>query len=69
LQALGLQDLPSDRVMHDIDKALQPLCGVPSVRYTGKLGHIYYVNDMAAIISQEMANPSVRKHLHFLPKL
>ncbi|KAJ7913831.1 hypothetical protein B0H13DRAFT_2232248 [Mycena leptocephala] len=68
MQALGLQDLPSDRVMDDIDKALQPLCGVQSVRYAGKLGHIYYVNDLAAIISQEMANPSVRKKLHFLPQ-
>ncbi|KAJ7048322.1 hypothetical protein C8F01DRAFT_1005416 [Mycena amicta] len=65
---LGLNDLPSDRVMDDIDKALQPLCGVQSICYSGKLGHVYYTNDFAAIIAQEMANPSVRKHLHFLPE-
>ncbi|KAJ7658763.1 hypothetical protein DFH06DRAFT_1407265 [Mycena polygramma] len=66
--SLGLQNLPSDRVMDDIDKTLQPLCGVQSIRYEGKLGHVYYVNDFAAIIAQEMANPSVRKNLHFLPE-
>ncbi|KAJ6631547.1 hypothetical protein B0H10DRAFT_1772594, partial [Mycena sp. CBHHK59/15] len=66
--ALGLKDLPSDRVMDDIDKSLQKMCGVQSIRYSGKLGHVYYVNDLAAIIAQEMANPSVRKNLHFIPE-
>ncbi|KAJ7270338.1 hypothetical protein C8J57DRAFT_1435474 [Mycena rebaudengoi] len=66
--ALGLKDLPSDRVMDDIDKALQKMCGVQSIRYSGKLGHIYYVNDLAAIIAQEMANPTISKNLHYLPE-
>ncbi|KDQ20801.1 hypothetical protein BOTBODRAFT_87505, partial [Botryobasidium botryosum FD-172 SS1] len=66
--ALGLKDLPSDRVMDDIDRSLQDLCGIQSLRYEGALGHIYYVNDMAAIIAQEMANPNVRKHLCFYPE-
>ncbi|KAJ7882200.1 hypothetical protein B0H14DRAFT_2565445 [Mycena olivaceomarginata] len=66
--ALGLNDLPSDRVMDDIDKALQKMCGVESIRYLGKLGHVYYVNDLAGIIAQEMANPTVCKNLHFLPE-
>lgn len=52
--ALGLKDLPSDRIMDDIDKALQKMCGIQSIRYAGKLGHIYYVNDLAAIIAQVM---------------
>ncbi|KAJ3738030.1 hypothetical protein EV360DRAFT_90923 [Lentinula raphanica] len=38
------------------------------VIYLGALGHIYYVNDLAGIISQELSNPSIRPHLHFLPK-
>ncbi|KAJ6521031.1 hypothetical protein B0H19DRAFT_1086555 [Mycena capillaripes] len=66
--ALGLKDLPSDRVMDDIDKALQKMCGIQSIRYSGKLGHIYYVNDLAAIIAQEMANPTTRTNLHFFPE-
>ncbi|KAJ7793620.1 hypothetical protein B0H14DRAFT_2393239, partial [Mycena olivaceomarginata] len=36
--------------------------------YSGKLGHIYYVNDLAAIIAQEMANPTTRNNLHFFPE-
>ncbi|KAF7299723.1 hypothetical protein HMN09_00978100 [Mycena chlorophos] len=68
IQVLGLENLPSDRVMNEIDKQLQPMCGIQSIRYSGKLGHVYYVNDFAAIIAQEMANPSVRKHLRFLPE-
>ncbi|KAJ7780683.1 hypothetical protein DFH07DRAFT_910197 [Mycena maculata] len=66
--ALGVEDLPSDRVMDDIDKALQKMCGIQSIRYSGKLGHVYYVNDLAAIIAQEMANPTTRKNLHFFPE-
>lgn len=50
--ALGLKDLPSDRIMDEIDKALQKMCGIHSIRYSGKLGHVYYVNDLAAIIAQ-----------------
>ncbi|KAJ7020784.1 hypothetical protein C8F04DRAFT_1213983 [Mycena alexandri] len=66
--ALGIKDLPSDRIMDDIDKGLQKMCGIQSIRYSGKLGHIYYVNDLAAIIAQEMANPTTRQNLHFLPE-
>ncbi|KAF8144692.1 hypothetical protein K438DRAFT_1902947 [Mycena galopus ATCC 62051] len=66
--ALGLKDLPSDRIMDDIDRALQKMCGIQSIRYSGKLGHIYYVNDLAAIIAQEMANPTTRTNLHFFPE-
>lgn len=66
--ALGVTNLPSDRIMDDIDRALQEVCGIESLRYKGALGHIYYTNDMAGIIAQEMANPNVCKHLHFYPE-
>ncbi|KAJ3859265.1 hypothetical protein EV359DRAFT_75674 [Lentinula novae-zelandiae] len=66
--ALGVPNLPSDRTMDDIDKELQRLCGIWSIQYQGALGHPFYINDLAAIISQEMHNPSVRPHLRFLPE-
>ncbi|KAG6847285.1 hypothetical protein H0H93_009072, partial [Arthromyces matolae] len=67
--ALGIRnDFPSDRVMRGVDTALQDLCGIGSRRYKGAFGHVYYVNDIAAIISQEMANPQIRQHLHFYPE-
>ncbi|KAG6888272.1 hypothetical protein C0992_009087 [Termitomyces sp. T32_za158] len=65
---MGLTDIPSDRIMDDIDRALQRLCGIDSIRFQGALGHIYYTNDLAALIAQELANPNVRKHLHFYPE-
>ncbi|KAJ3739985.1 hypothetical protein DFH05DRAFT_1406273 [Lentinula detonsa] len=68
MAALGVQSLPSDRTLDDIDKALQKICGIQSFRYEGKLGHVYYVNDFSAIIAQEFSNPSVRSQLHFLPE-
>ncbi|KAJ7232133.1 hypothetical protein C8J57DRAFT_1439801 [Mycena rebaudengoi] len=63
--ALGLKDLPSDHVMDDIDKSLQKMCRVQSIRYSGKLGHVYYVNDLAAIIAQVQP---MQRNLHFLPE-
>ncbi|KAJ6618918.1 hypothetical protein B0H10DRAFT_1947133 [Mycena sp. CBHHK59/15] len=56
--ALGLKDLPSDRIMDDIDRALQKM----------EIGTIYYVNDFAAIIAQEMTNPTTPTNLHFFPE-
>ncbi|KAF9000563.1 hypothetical protein BDZ89DRAFT_913239, partial [Hymenopellis radicata] len=41
--ALGLQSLPSDREMDEVDTALQKMCGIQSLKYNGKLGHIFYM--------------------------
>ncbi|KAF9062661.1 hypothetical protein BDP27DRAFT_1427641 [Rhodocollybia butyracea] len=51
--ALGLENLPSDRTMDDIDKEMQRMCGIQSIQYEGKLGHVYYGNDFPAIIAQK----------------
>ncbi|THU90801.1 hypothetical protein K435DRAFT_830076 [Dendrothele bispora CBS 962.96] len=66
--ALGVSNLPTERQMDIVDRALQNACGIKSFRYLGRQGHVYYVNDLAGIIAQEMSNPSVRKHLHFYPE-
>lgn len=50
--ALGVPNLPSDKTMDQIDKEMQCMCGIRSIRYDGKLGHVYYANDLAAIIAQ-----------------
>jgi hypothetical protein len=49
---LGLHNLPSEKVMAEIDAHLQSSCGIQSIRYSGALGNQYYVNDLAAIIAQ-----------------
>ncbi|KAL1662140.1 hypothetical protein GGF50DRAFT_59618 [Schizophyllum commune] len=69
MSAAGLGDRPpSDSTLDTVDRNLQEMCGIRSIRYSGKLGHVYYANDLAGIIAQEMANPNVRPQLHFLPE-
>ncbi|TFK46156.1 hypothetical protein OE88DRAFT_1638675 [Heliocybe sulcata] len=68
MRVLGLHYVPSQRTMKDVERALQQLCGVDSIRYSGALGHVYYANDFARLIAQEVGNPWVRPHLKFLPE-
>ncbi|KAJ3765415.1 hypothetical protein FB446DRAFT_795072 [Lentinula raphanica] len=68
LDAFGVNNAPSVDVMKSVDEYLQSLCGIHTKRYTGALGHVYYMNDLAGIIRQEMANPLIRKHLHHYPE-
>ncbi|KAJ3720040.1 hypothetical protein C8R42DRAFT_583769 [Lentinula raphanica] len=65
LNAFGIDNVPSVNVMKSIDEYLQSLCGINTTRHQGALGHVYYMNDLAGIIRQEMANPEVRKHFHY----
>ncbi|TFK20454.1 hypothetical protein FA15DRAFT_546087, partial [Coprinopsis marcescibilis] len=60
--------VPSTRSMKRVEQMLQKLCGIPTLRYKGALGNVYYVNDMHRIIAQEFANPCVRPHLHLFPE-
>ncbi|KAL1714355.1 hypothetical protein EV715DRAFT_209819 [Schizophyllum commune] len=68
LRAMGMEGVPSDRLMDELDSRLQRMCGIETLRCEGKLGHVFYMNDLAGIIAQEMANKSVRDKLHFYPE-
>ncbi|KIK49825.1 hypothetical protein GYMLUDRAFT_253531 [Collybiopsis luxurians FD-317 M1] len=68
LKVNGVSDVPSVKTMKSLNAALQKMCGIDSLCYKGALGNIYYVNSMAQIIAQEMANPKVRPKLHFYPE-
>ncbi|KAJ7751599.1 hypothetical protein B0H16DRAFT_1839904 [Mycena metata] len=68
LKVNHVDDVPSVKSMQTINLALQKICGIESIPYDGALGHRYYVNSLAQIIAQEMANPKVRPHLHFYPE-
>ncbi|KAJ7590368.1 hypothetical protein C8J56DRAFT_859767 [Mycena floridula] len=69
LEIMGVNHVPSIQAMKKIEVALQESCGIKTIRYDGPLGHIYYVNSLADILGQEMANPRVRPHLNFYPEL
>ncbi|KAI5990253.1 hypothetical protein EDD15DRAFT_2453804 [Pisolithus albus] len=68
LSISGVDNVPSTRLLKDIDSSLQSQYGIPSVRYEGALGHIYYVNHLPSIITQEMANPRIRPHIRHYPE-
>ncbi|KAK7007081.1 hypothetical protein R3P38DRAFT_3325555 [Favolaschia claudopus] len=68
LKVNEVDDVPSIKQMQKINLALQKVCGIETIAYDGALGHKYFVNSLAQIISQEMANPRVRPHLHFYPE-
>ncbi|KAF8481505.1 hypothetical protein JB92DRAFT_2764984 [Gautieria morchelliformis] len=69
LKVNGIDNVPSVRGMKTLNSTMQHLCGIDSIKYTGALGHKYYVNNLAQLISQqEMANPRVQPWLHFFPE-
>ncbi|KAI0311059.1 hypothetical protein OF83DRAFT_1177947 [Amylostereum chailletii] len=68
MSMFGISNLPSVGVMKALDADLQDLYGIRSIRYDGALGHPYYVNNLADIIAQEMANPRVHPHLRHYPE-
>lgn len=51
LQMNGVQEIPSVYQVKRLGAALEKLCGVETKKYTGSLGHTYYVNTIASHIS------------------
>ncbi|KAF8985623.1 hypothetical protein BDQ17DRAFT_1187623, partial [Cyathus striatus] len=64
-QFLGNEGVPNRSTMKSVEHFLQEMCGIKTIQYNGTFGHIYYVNDLHAIVTQEMANPIVCQHLEF----
>jgi hypothetical protein len=52
LKVNNVDDVPSVKSMQELNLMLQKLCGIESIAYNGALGHKYYVNSLAQIISQ-----------------
>ncbi|KAH7882336.1 hypothetical protein F5I97DRAFT_1832502 [Phlebopus sp. FC_14] len=68
LVVLGINNVPSSKVLKDVDALLQCYCGVETMCYEGWLRHIYYANSLASLIAQEMANLTVQPHLRHYPE-
>ncbi|KIJ33479.1 hypothetical protein M422DRAFT_52423 [Sphaerobolus stellatus SS14] len=69
LLSLRVKNVPSPDVAEEVGKVLQATLGIKTIRYEGSLGNIYYVNDLGAIIAQELVNPLVWSYLRFMPEL
>jgi hypothetical protein len=52
ISALGMKDLSKEHVMKAVERQLQQQCGIHSIHYEGRHGHIFYTNDVTAIIAQ-----------------
>ncbi|KAH9080259.1 hypothetical protein EDB83DRAFT_2503408 [Lactarius deliciosus] len=68
LKANGVSRVPCVRTLHSQNAALHNMCGICTLEYDGVFGHKYFVNSLADIICQEMANPRVRPYLRFYPE-
>ncbi|KAI9436623.1 hypothetical protein H4582DRAFT_2078249 [Lactarius indigo] len=68
LRVNGVPNVPSGKTIWAQNNILHSMCGIRTLQYTGAHGHHFFVNSIADIISQEMANPLVRTHLHFYPE-
>ncbi|KAJ7829889.1 hypothetical protein B0H14DRAFT_2593756 [Mycena olivaceomarginata] len=64
----NVDDVPSIKQMQKINLALQKFCGIETISYNGTLGNKYFVNNLAQILAQEMANPRGQPHLSFYPE-
>lgn len=56
LNVNGISDLPSIRGMQNLNKILQNMHGVSTLKYEGALGHTYYVNSLADIVAQVLTH-------------
>ncbi|KAF8164203.1 hypothetical protein BJ912DRAFT_1150335 [Pholiota molesta] len=68
LRVNKVDDVPSVKSMNLLNKIMQELCGVDTITYKGKQGHVYHVNNLGQLLAQEMANPQVAPKLYFYPE-
>lgn len=54
----GVDDVPSVGQVKNTRQELERLYGVRTLEFTGKLGHTYYTNSIADILSQVSQKPS-----------
>ncbi|GJF00263.1 hypothetical protein PsYK624_165470 [Phanerochaete sordida] len=68
MRECGAQNVPSLRTFRTLQSSLRDRTGIPTRRYQSPLGHIFYMNDIASIVSQTFSNPSSRPHMRFYPE-
>ncbi|KAJ3920045.1 hypothetical protein F5877DRAFT_89667 [Lentinula edodes] len=68
IASFGVDNAPSTDTAKSVGEYLQTLCGIKTERQKGPLGHVYYINQLAGLIRQEMGNPKIRPHIHHYPE-
>ncbi|KAF8260388.1 hypothetical protein EI94DRAFT_1773711 [Lactarius quietus] len=64
----GVSWIPSAKTLRNQNTALHSMCGIHTLEYDGAFGHKFFINSLADIICQEMANPRVHNYLRFYPE-
>ena len=52
LRVNRVDDVPSVKSMTLLNKIMQNLCGVDTIAYKGKQGHVYHVNNIGQLLAQ-----------------
>ncbi|KAJ3846590.1 hypothetical protein EV368DRAFT_88779 [Lentinula lateritia] len=68
IASFGVNNAPSTDTAKSVGEYLQTLCGIKTERQKGPLGHVYYINQLAGLIRQEMGNPKIRPHIRHYPE-
>ncbi|KAG8762734.1 hypothetical protein FRC12_008883 [Ceratobasidium sp. 428] len=64
---MGAEKVPSMYDLEQCGQKIKNLMGDPSRVFKTDSGHIFYVNKLETMLTQDFANPSVRQHLEFYP--
>ncbi|KAJ3912042.1 hypothetical protein F5877DRAFT_85250 [Lentinula edodes] len=68
IASFRVDNAPSTDTAKSVGEYLQTLCGIKTEHQKGPLGHIYYINQLAGLIRQEMGNPKIRPHIRHYPE-
>ncbi|KAJ6583723.1 hypothetical protein B0H10DRAFT_1833401 [Mycena sp. CBHHK59/15] len=69
LKEAGCKDVPSFDHLRRMQKSIHSECGIPTILCKSVQGKVFFMNDPAAIIAQDWANPMTRKLIHVYPEI
>ncbi|KAF8270605.1 hypothetical protein EI94DRAFT_1770789 [Lactarius quietus] len=68
LKSNGESRIQSAKTLRNQNTVLHSMCGIRTLEYDSAFGHKFFINSLADLICQEMANPHVRNYLRFYPE-
>ncbi|KAJ7144252.1 hypothetical protein C8R44DRAFT_827441 [Mycena epipterygia] len=63
------KDVPSFENLRKVQQKIRAQCGIPSIPCKSVQGNVFFMNDPAAIIAKDWANPTTRKLIHVYPEI
>ncbi|KAJ7169264.1 hypothetical protein C8R43DRAFT_1155871 [Mycena crocata] len=69
LREAQCKDVPSFDHLRRVQKSIRAQCGIPTIPCKSVQGNVFFMNDPTAIIAQDWANPTTRKHIHVYPEV